>query len=60
MAEKMVAGCRLTTKIGEGPHGVVYRAEKPGQDEPLAVKILKPSVVPKDKEHVIKDILRKL
>jgi len=51
MAERTVAGYTLTAKLGEGPHGVVYKAVKTDTSEPFAMKIVKPALAPKSEEQ---------
>src|SRR4051812_40422759 len=40
----VVAGYRLIERIGEGATGAVYRARRPGDDEPVALKLLSPEL----------------
>ena len=45
--QNVIAGYRLTAKIGEGPHGRVYKGKKEGEDTARAVKLIKSELVPK-------------
>src|ERR1700742_2533911 len=52
----VVAGYRLTALIGQGATGAVYRAERPGADGAVALKLLAPELA--DDERSRRRLLR--